>query len=217
MRACLVLAHGKKRATCERHLPQWRAIAETVLFATPCDDPISLETKDMFQFTWGRSSLYDAHTNLRTREALRFALRLEWDQLVFCEYDAILWEWPKFHVEHNQIVASMFVNVDPTFVSPIYLHSPIIFGSKDALAKVVAVMDVLPDDAERGFGDRYIGLAAQFSGLEIVDGHARGISFSQNHIDERWVGQAVAARKRGALLMHGIKDDYVYRAIRDAI
>lgn len=211
---CLVLAHGGVADTCMRHLPVWMDVCDHVLFSTPSDDPI--KHRDILQMTYGTSARYAAATNVRTRESLRFALRMSWTQLVFCEYDALLWDWPPGGVDENAITASKFMSADPSFLGSFYLHSPIIFGSRSLVQKIVQGMDDLRDDAEKGFGDRYFGLAAERMSLPIVDGHSRGWSYSQNHITGRYVQEAVEARRRGAILMHGIKEGNVFESIRRA-
>jgi len=103
------------------------------------------------------------------------------------------------------VIGSVFTSADPSFRGKFYIHSPIIFGPR-AIQMVLTAMDHLPPDAERGFGDRYFGLAIEMAKIPVTDGHAHGLSYSQNHIEPKHIPEAIHAIKNGACFTHGVKD-----------
>jgi len=202
----MVLAHGGAVETVKRHLPIWKAHHDQVIICSPSDDPCFLPNQ--WGFINGKSSRYATDTNRRTREAIRLASELRPHTLTFCEYDALLWDWPSSSLTMmgpDGVMGSMFISDDPKFKGKFYVHSPIIFGPK-AIAPVLKAMDQLPDDAELGFGDRYFGLAIETAGIPVVDGHKYGLSYSQNHIEAKHIAEACHAIKNGAVFTHGVKD-----------
>jgi hypothetical protein len=139
---------------------------------------------------------------------MRLASELRPHTLTFCEYDALLWNWPSSAIAMmgpDGVMGSKFINADPKFKGEFYVHTPIIFGPK-AIEPVLKAMDHLPDDAEYGFGDRYFGLAIETARIPIIDGHKTGLSYSQNHIEAKHIVEAVHAIKNGAVFTHGVKD-----------
>jgi len=214
-RLCVVLAHGGALETVLRHLPYWKRLHDRVIIASPSDDPINLT--DEWCFVNGLSGRYDAKTNIRTRELMLFASQMNTMTITFCEYDAILWRWPKEAtiMGPNAIMASKFISDDRKFIGKFYLHSPIIFSNKSA-TETVEAMFRLPDDAERGFGDRYFGLACERARVDLIDGHKLGLSYSQNHIQQVHMPDAVDAIKAGACFTHGIKDASTLAALAKA-
>jgi len=215
-RLCIVLAHGGAVETVKRHLPIWQANHDQVIVCSPADDPIQLPT--IWGFVNGRSSKYAADTNLRAREAMRLATVLQPHTLTVCEYDALLWHWPTAHIatmQPDSVMGSVFQSADPKFKGKFYIHSPIIFGPQ-AIAKVTEAMEKLPDGAEGGFGDRYFGLAVETAGIPVIDGHAHGLSYSQNHIEAKHLADARRTIGAGAVFTHGVKDAAVLRVLADA-
>lgn len=211
----LVLAHGGARDTVLRHQPHWEHLSEQVIYSTPSDDP--LRDFHGHQFVWGKSSRYDANTNLRTREALRYAMSLDPEWLWFYEYDAVCFEAPPAKLRNKKsISASRFRNFDDSFKGSIYLHSPLLIG-RDALPALVDAMFSLPDDAELGFGDRYFGLAVDRAGIPVIDTLAAGFSWSMNHIEPKHLGEARKAYRNGARMSHGIKCAEVLGALEGEV
>lgn len=214
-RLCLVLGHGGQTPCIGRHLPIWRKFHDEVILCTPADDPV--KGLDVWQFTWGKSGHYCADTNLRTREALTFAGAMNFETLTLCEYDALLWRWPADEVQRilrdresidsrdpGFIFGSRFWNDDVKFQGKFYLHTPLIMD-RLAVWSLVEAMEDLPDDAEGGFGDRYIGLAAERAEIGIIDGHKLGLSYSQNQIEAKHYAPMAEAIRSGICFTHGIK------------
>lgn len=214
----LVLCHGGAHDTVERHRHHWEDLSEQVIYSVPSDDPLKDFTGH--QFVWGVSSKYAATTNTRTRAALEYAMSMpgKWTHLWFYEYDAVCFEhppkdcWP----QSDQLFASRFDNYDPEFKGSFYLHSPILLGRK-ALSALVAEMKKLPDDAERGFGDRYFGLAADRAGIPVIDALKKGFAMSKNHIHPEDLETFTLGYRCGARMSHGIKDEETLLALEAAV
>lgn len=215
-RLLIVLAHGKAKETCIRHLPIWNAASDLTIFCAPEDDPLHLPGH--LCLNYGKSAQYSEETNRRTIFAMEQACNMRPEFLIFCEYDALLWYWPTELIARTvkdfepTVLASQFVSADPAFRGKAYLHSPIIF-TRDAVPLVLKAMNRLPMNAERGFGDRFFGLAVEEAGIKVVNGHDHGASYSQNHITGAFVDQCADAVKGGACFTHGVKEESVLTRI----
>ncbi|MFB1500825.1 hypothetical protein [Thiocapsa sp. N5-Cardenillas] len=211
----IILAHGKVQETVVRHLPVWAKVAERVIIASPADDPVCLRHE--WGFVTGKSARYAEETNQRTMECFELAKELSPRLLIWMEYDALLWEFPPMAdmMSARSVMGTKFTSADRSFKGAFYLHSPIIFGSAAIRETLLAMCD-LPPDAERGFGDRFIGLAVELARLPVIDAHAYQLAFSKNHIEKADIPDAVQARRKGAVFMHGIKEAAVFQAIQAA-
>ena len=198
-----------------------------VVAVVPEDDVMAGLPAEVWQWAWGRSpSKYSAGTNVRTREAIRrLVTSVGFGQAVVVEWDAVLWRWPEGGFARDGLTASVFESADASFEGRRYLHSPIVIGSREVGARWVAGMDAIPDGAERGFGDRYLGLAAERAPggpLRLYDAHEKGWAWSANHIDASRLPEALAAiraggRDRPVLFQHGIKDREAFLALRNEV
>lgn len=215
----IVLAHGRAADVVQRHLPIWRDHGNLVVFFTPVDDPLP-DFPGLIQFSRGKSKAYSADTNLRCREALRFAAMCsKFSFTLLFEYDSLVFN--AIPAEHSptvvgvDVVAPVFHNADPKFQGKAYLHFPQ-FYSAEAVNKVVDAMDAMVLDAEHGFTDRYIGLAVEKAGLHVRDLNPTGFVYTQNEIDTAKLPEALAAYAKGARWSHGIKTAEVFQALRKA-
>lgn len=206
----VVLAHGKAKETVLRHLPIWKSITEDVMITSPMDDRLAIPGEDCRFF--GKSARYDRETNIRTLWAMQQGALANPKHLIFCEYDALLWRWPEVKAGQWDVMASKFTSADPKFKGSFYLHSPIIFGRSGYL-RTIEAMKNLPLDAEYGFGDRYFGLAVETAKVNVLDGHALGLSYSQNEIAGVFVDQCADAVANGACFTHGVKEHFVLTRI----
>lgn len=212
----IVLAHGKVADVVARHLPMWQDMGREVFFFTPVDDP--LPDKSLKQYSVGKSKAYSEDTNLRCREALRFASMTLYDYVFLCEYDSLVFKKPiptVFQPTKDGVAAPVFHNVDPSFSGKTYLHFPQLY-TNSAVHATVAAMDALPLGAEKGFTDRYVGLAVEKAAIPVKDLNPTGFVYTQNEIDEKKLPEALEAYKKGARWSHGIKTESVFRALRKA-
>lgn len=219
----IVLAHGKAQATVERHLPEWRKNAATIVFFTPCDDRLDIQYP---QYSIGISDAYSPSTNERTRAALTFAgfadvkyvLLIEYDSLVFGEIPP--WAYP----EPYEITCPRF-KVEPGgwykggedggFKGSQFLHFPILM-SVEACRQICAAMNFLPLASEGGLTDRYVGLAAEIANVKVKDLWKSGLVYTHNRITKEMIPEAVEAIERGARWSHGIKDEDVFLRMSEA-
>ena len=211
----IVLAHGKAVDVCRRHLPVWQNLAAEVVFFSPVDDPLPPGDRS---YSIGKSKAYSADTNLRCREALRFASLTRFEYVLLCEYDSLVFgDIPaKYYPDWNGVTAPAFPNSDPKFIGKRYLHFPQLY-SRDAAQAVVSAMDAMPLDSEHGFTDRYVGLAVErASCITLFNLIETPYVYTQNEIDDPKLPQALAAYKNGARWSHGIKTRKVFEALRAA-
>lgn len=219
----IVLAHGKVADVVKRHLPVWEAHGGPVVFFTPVDDPLP-EWPGLIQYSRGKSKAYSADTNLRCKAAFSFAAMSRARFVLVCEYDSVVFnDVPEKYIPvatnprstAGIVAASKFNNTDPKFKGNFYLHFPQLY-SMIGVQAMCGAMDGLPIDSEHGFTDRYIGLAAERAGLELLDLNPTGFVYTQNEIDTAKLPEALAAYAKGARWSHGIKTAEVFQALRKA-
>jgi hypothetical protein len=216
----LVLAHGKAADVCRRHEQVWRKNCDKLIYFTPVDDPLIRTGTELglrTQYSVGKSKAYSADTNIRTREALRLASLTYYEYVLLIEYDSLIFgAIPEQYVPPaDGVSAPVFHNNDPKFKGKFYLHFPQLF-TRTAVQAVVAAMDALPDDAERGFTDRYVGLAVQNAGIPVLDLNPTGFVCTHNEIDEPKLPAVLAAYKKGARWSHGVKTEKIFKTLQKA-
>lgn len=215
---CLVLAHTAVAATVERHRPLWNHAAQQIILVTPVD--AVLPRDGCYHLTRGWNSKYGVQNNLRVRDALRLASQLGFAHVILTEYDAVIWGPipPAAIPPAGGLSAARFTEPAEwggiTFKGTQYFHFPIIFD-RAALAPIVAAMDALPADAEGGYADRYIGLAAERAGLPYKDLFAHGLAFSRDTIEGRKIELCRRAVAAGARFSHGIKSAEAFNRIME--
>jgi hypothetical protein len=100
------------------------------------------------------------------------------------------------------------------FTATRYVHPPLCMD-RASLVALSRTMQGMPDDAEGGFWDWYLGRAAEIAGVEQRPFGAQG--FSRNTVSlaiKRELDQAIAG---GAWLFHGVKDRRTHNHINKAI
>ncbi len=204
----IVLAHGKAINACRRHLPHWLAVCDRLVFFTPVDDRLS--SPDFVEYSVGKSAAYSPETNLRTREALRFAAFTTYRYVALFEYDSfLLGPVPSEAIASDACAPLCYDPESKKFKGPFFAMFPMLF-TRRALWDVVEVMDKLPLDAEGGFTDRYIGHALAQAKLNIHDLRASpenaALVYAKNTIDQKDWPDALKAYAGGAYWTHGVKD-----------
>lgn len=218
----VVLAHGAAQATIRRHLPFWTRSCGRVVVVVPNEQGFSLPGAEVIEAV-DDGGAYSPSTNVRARHALAHALELGYPYTMLLEYDSLAWgSIPDRAVpEHGAMAACRWPNepVSPIpgkeFISPFYLHFPHIY-TRLALELVVGTLEEsVPDDAEHGYTDRYLGLGVHRSGVPVLDWKAMGLTYSWENISkhEHRVVECIHAVAGGALFSHGIKDEASLRRI----
>lgn len=214
----IVLAHGKAREAVLRHEPIWLQNCDRLVYFTPCDDPLRLPGR--IEYSVGKSCNYCADTNLRCREALRFANMTGTDRIMLIEWDSMIFgPVPGILEENFDVVTPQFWDFgNAQFQGTTFLHFPILLTGWGA-HELVRHMDNIPDGAEGGFTDRYIGYAAQKAKSYIGDMHKLipSLVYTQNHIDLEKLPDAIDAYRRGARWSHGIKDAAVFDTLKNIV
>lgn len=216
----IVLSHGGAADACRRHEPLWRKNCAELFYFTPTDSPLERKPAELtlaYQYSLGESKAYSPDTNLRCREALRFAamtyyeyiLLIEWDSLIFAPIPE------KYLPKQDGVAAPVFHNVDPKFKGKFYLHFPQLFTRAGAQATVSA-MDSLPLEAEFGFTDRYVGLAVEKAGIPVLDLNPTGFVCTHNEIDDKKLPDVLEQYKKGARWSHGVKSEKTLKALQKA-
>lgn len=215
----LVLAHGKVADVVARHALLWAQQARELFYFTPVDDPLPFTRR---QFSAGKSKAYSADTNIRIREALRFGSLQTCKYVLLIEYDSMIFgDIPVKHLPPaGGVTAPVFHDPNNAkFKGQFFTHFPQLFTRTGAKA-VVEAMDNLPEDAELGFSDRYVGYAIAQAGIPVhtLDPYTPGgLAFTKNVIDDSNLAETVAAYRAGARWTHGIKTFKVLQALQTAI
>jgi hypothetical protein len=216
----IVLAHGKVADVCRRHEPVWRKNCNELFYFTPTDDPFAPNGDKLGlarQYSVGRSKAYSSDTNVRAREALRFASLTYYEYVLLIEYDSLIFgPIPEKYVPPTDgVSAPVFHNADPKFRGKFYTHFPQMF-TRTAVQAVVAAMTALPDGAEHGFTDRYVGLAIENAKVPVLDLNPTGFVCTHNEIDEKKLPDVLAQYKKGARWSHGVKTEKIFKALQKA-
>lgn len=217
---CIVLAHTAASDCVIRHRPLWERAADRVVYVVPNDAPLPWYEPNEIRIGW--NSKYGAENNIRVCEALRFAAEQDVSHVILTEYDAVIWgPIPTSAIPPaGGLSAARFTEPKTwagiNFVGDQYFHFPIIFD-RAALRPLVAQMDALPIDAEAGYADRYIGLAAQLARIPHKDLFTERLAFTRDTIDGRKIELCRAAVQGGVRFSHGIKSaEAFYRIVEVA-
>lgn len=209
------MAHGdpEAQATFDRHLPYWRAHGFPLFVACPTD---SVVNTGIPMFTIGRRSHHDAMANYRFRKTLEFLATVPSDWFVIHEYDSLCLEpvIPIILFEHGRIMGNVFQNNDPNFEGSQFIHPPLLMD-RETLLKIVSVGQDVPDEAEHGFWDRWLGLVCDRGGIEVC-GYGN-LGFSRNTIEAVDYSIARARVRDGAVMIHGVKTAKVLQGLQEAM
>lgn len=196
---------------CRLFLPYWERSGCPLLFSSPYDAPSRLD--GVFHLHVGRKIpqhreqwwFYQARV-LATMEQV---LALPFDSYIFTQYDSICLG-PLPRIGPTASIHNMACGPVPEFKAKRGLHPPWCFG-RDTLKRFVAKAKEFPiETTEQGIMDRWLALI-----LEEMCGpypespyeHASW-SWSCNSIDTpEWVAAARTAIARGALFVHGVKNE----------
>lgn len=209
LRTCtVVMAHGKAQGTFDRHLPYWQRNGSFWFVACPADDMVRT-TYPVLGI--GRTSHHNAAANQRFRELFHILARMDFDQFWIHEYDSLCVDVEPPTLDPHKLWGNLWRNTEPKrFTGKQFFHQPL-FMSREILQRLSLRMERIPDSAEEGFQDRFLGLAVDLAGVPFA-GYEK-LGFSRNTIEPEHLRDAVAARKAGATLFHGIKSAMVLDAI----
>lgn len=206
----VVMAHAEAQQTFDRHLQYWQRNGSMRMVMCPAD---SIIRTDYPVLAIGRKSHHGAMANHRFKELLGHLLMLDFDRFIIHEYDSLCVDDVPA-LDSVRFWGNVWTNTEPhRFMSSHYFHPPLIIP-KDSLARLVWSLIQIPDEAELGFWDRLIGLAVDRS--NVAFGSYDRIGFSRNTIEPGDIPAAVAARKAGATMFHGVKTEEVLNAIVSA-
>lgn len=206
---CIVLAHGGAADCVARHMPLWQKAAAEVVVFSPQDDPLppgGLWSSLHFGF----SSRYGAANNARVLAALRFAQCCPTPLTLLCEYDAVTWgpipeaARPPIGGLSGARFTEPREHAGIRFEGSQYFHFPMLIDSA-GVDTLVDEIGRLPADAEGGYADRVIGLAAERGRMPYVDLFSLGLAFTRDSIDGRKIELCRKAVGLGARFSHGIK------------
>lgn len=217
----IVHAHASARDTVLRHLPYWLRTCKKIVVVTPLGHDLKLDHPrvDEVQKIENGSS-YSRQTNMRTYECLNLAREKykKYPYVMLFEYDSLCWGPipDKAIPRSGAISATKFMNetASPvkgkTFLASYYLHYPQIY-SREALDAILCSMESkINFDAEHGYTDRFLGLAAERAQIPILNLLELGLSYSWENISvskyPQRVKECISAIKGGAFMSHGIKD-----------
>lgn len=212
----LVMVHRDAQETAARHLPFWKKTADRVVYTYPKNGgPLDTSVE---QVEIGEMEHHGPISRERIIKILTWALKQEWDFLHLHEYDSIATDVPKRALPNpGGMAGTVYANNKPeVFTAPIYIHYPHIY-TRTALRRVLAVMLLgfaLEENPEDVFwSDRFIGLAAVQSGVDVKDHRSLGLSYSKNTIEPSHIDALRRAVSRGARFFHGIKTQEVLGVI----
>lgn len=207
----VIMGHGKAQSVFDRHVPLWCENDSPTLVFCPGDDVVKTHWPVL---SIGTSSHHDENANRRFKRLLQFMEKLSFDEFVIFEYDSFCLSNSIPESPCGKISGNYWKNNDPDrFKGSHWLHMPLAF-SKDILERINKAAQGIPDSAEEGFMDRWLGLVCDVAGIQPAGWGKDG--FSRNTIEPWDIPEAVAARKAGAFLFHGVKTEAALKAILNA-
>lgn len=209
LRTCtVVMAHGKAQGTFDRHLPYWERNGSLRFIVCPADDLIRTKHPVL---AIGRSSHHNAAANARFKELFHVLGMMDFDYFWIHEYDSICVDPEPPDLDPKKLWGNLWHNTEPKrFTGRQFFHQPL-FLPREILGILLMHMERIPDASEEGFQDRFLGLAVDLAGVPFAG--YENLGFSRNTIEPEHLRDAVAARKAGATLFHGIKSAMVLDAI----
>ena len=200
----LIMSHSDLRAhqTFDRHLPWWRMFGWPMTAVGPATSPPYTGLKVV---RFGKASHHDAESIRRFRYFLRYAETLPCEWILLFEYDSLCLsgEVPSCFHSPGVLVGNWFRNIDRRYVGSQFLHPPL-WMHKDTLRRVLEVAKAVPDNAECGVWDRWLGYVCDIGKIDVQGwGH---YGFSRNTIHEGDLDSARRAVRGGATMIHGVKD-----------
>lgn len=204
----VIIAHGNGIAAFSRHEKFWLAHKAPILVCCPEDDPIESGHETI------RSGLAQ-HSGPDSISRLRFLFGVlaekKWDKCLIYEYDSFSLE-PKIP-DGNGLFGNVFNNAEaPKFMAPRYVNPPWCVDRGSFNLMNSKAIDY-PSIYEVGESDRWVSALAFLSGVPILDYDPPG--FSSGTIESKhFPNLEHAIKKLGAIHIHGVKQEWVLRAIQ---
>lgn len=209
----IVLAHGGVADTVRRHLPDWLAHFDDLVFVTPENDMLSFSMIGRDFMVHGRG--LSCHNGHDACERMRFACGLAAgaERAVVFEYDTLFFReiplCPESVAMGSCLFTHDFKGFNKDFKSGWWLHSPWLADPSGWLG-----LSKIGVGLEPTYPDRWHAAACDAAGLKP---HALSKGYSQNSIIEAaHVAEAVSAVLNGAAAIHGVKCQEVLNKIKAA-
>lgn len=204
-----VKGHREIQPTFDRHLPYWQKLGFDIITISPEDR--KLHGRGTTVIPIGLSSHHSPWNNIRMKECIRIFLSLKaYHRTMICEYDALCLQEKLPILNPEGVWGHLFTSDQPEFMGHHYLHPPIIM-SRDVAGRVLEEWDKHFDGLERCFWDRALGYVCERASIPMFGYGERG--YAQNTIEPHHLEAAVAARKAGAIMFHGVKTPQVLNAL----
>lgn len=195
----VVLGFGKARDHMLEMSHFWQVFSRDVILVSPQDDPVGQGAREVLA---GNSSRFGPDNNRRIKAAFAAAAREdvshvwihEWDSLAVVLDEAML-------PPAGGMTAYWRKSLKPLsrYRAPYFPWFPQLW-TIEGVRRVSKALNALPDHAERGWPDRFLG-AAMLDAKIPVKHQPR---FFGEHTIEKF-NRVVAARRAGAVWLHGIK------------
>lgn len=193
----LVMAHNDPaaRATYERHKGLY---GEHTVFS-PIDKRLGVPNEQ----SYGRASHHGAQSIMRFKHAL--AICTHHGEAVLHEYDSVAWGGYDA-CDKEGVWCNLFRDTQASrkFKGTHFTHPPLVFRG-NALAKIMAIAPRIPNDAECGFWDRWLGYVCEIAGVPMYDFWEAGLGFSRNTIEPHDDKAFKHAIEEGRRFFHGVK------------
>lgn len=210
------MCHREAQDIFDRHLYEWEKHGHDIVCFCPSDSVVQTGHRI---WAFGSRSHHNAEANRRFKELIYMMSVTHYERFVIFEGDSFCLSpvLPFFRVDAFNdalLCGNVFRDDRPDrgFMGTTFIHPPLIL-TKTALSVLVPALKALADECERGFWDRMLGLACEERGIPTLDFLRHGLGFSRNTIEAADIASAVTAVRKGAVMVHGVKDAEVHRRL----
>ena len=204
----VIIAHGNAIAVFKQHEKFWLAHKAPLLVICPDNDPLESAHETLKLFKADHSGVNAA---ARLKQMLHELDKRSWETCVIYEYDSFILDakLPAQNGFHGILMENLEVPRS-RFIAPTYGNPPWTFD-RHSFDLMLAKAIEFPEATEEGYADRYLSALAFLAGVPIMDYHPPG--FTRGTITKRDLGQVRAAIYDKATAFHGIKQDWILRAV----
>lgn len=199
----VIMAHADAQEIFDRHLPIWVKNLNGSDMAVFCPEGSKVKCPDCWVYDFGMKEHHGFGAITRFRDMLMHLIMFEpADRFIIHEYDSI--QLGPFDWIPGYLMGCFNPKGQDEPFKGLGACTPPLAMDREVMEKIFAVN--LSCDAEFGYWDRWLTLAAEMAGVPIHSFCQHGIGFTDSTLLPKHYPAIREARKNGAVMFHGVKD-----------